>query len=180
MASHDTACRVSYRNVKYPRLEFKTGELELILPLGHNPAILLRKHRGWILNKTKFIKDCLKSSRDKELVKRPEEEFRNLVYLLVGRASKKLGATVNRIYIRKMRSKWASCSFRRNLTINELLKYLPDELIKYVIFHEIAHIIEKRHSDKFWKIVSKEFNNYQKLERDLFIYWFRVASEFMK
>ena len=83
---------------------------------------------------------------------------------------------MKKIYFRKMKTKWASCSAKRNLTINTLMKYLPDYLIKYVIFHEIAHLKEKRHNDEFWKIVSKKFVNYQKLERDLFVYWFQVAK----
>jgi hypothetical protein len=75
-----------------------------------------------------------------------------------------------------MRTKWASCSAKRNLTINRLSKYLPDSLIRYIIFHEMAHMLEKKHNETFWKIISKKFNNYQQLENDLFIYWFKVTQ----
>lgn len=175
MELHNIAYRISYRSVKYPRLEFKTGTLSLVLPIGYNPDILLKKHRGWILKKVEFIKECLEDSLDKELAERTEEEIRDLVYFFAERVSSKLGVKVNKIYLRKMKSKWASCSSRRNLTINKLMKYLPENLIEYAIFHEIAHIIEKRHNDEFWRIISKRFSNYQELERDLFIYWFGVA-----
>jgi predicted metal-dependent hydrolase len=56
------------------------------------------------------------------------------------------------------------------------MKYLPEHLIEYVIYHEITHIIEKRHSQKFWSIISKRFNNYRDIERDLFGYWFLIQS----
>lgn len=76
-----------------------------------------------------------------------------------------------------MRTKWASLSHKKNLTINRLMKSLPEHLIKYIIFHEITHAIERRHNDRFWGIISGKFANYRKLDRDLFIYWFRVIKD---
>ena len=50
--------KVSYRRVKYPRLEFKTGELLLILPFGQDPKPFVEKHRRWIEGKAEFIRGC--------------------------------------------------------------------------------------------------------------------------
>lgn len=172
--------RVSYRNVKYPRLEFKTGELIFILPHGYNPDKLMKKHRRWIIRKVEFIKECLGNSSDKEISKRNEREFKETVYALAKRYSKKLGIELNNVYFRAMKTKWASCSSKGNLTINLLMKHLPEYLIEYVIFHETAHLIERKHNDKFWEIISKEFKNYQELEKGLFIYWFRIARSHPK
>jgi len=199
--------KVSYRNIKYPRLEFRTGELLLILPYGQNPEVILEKHKNWVLKKTRFIKECLKFPSNKEIVKRTDKDFKELVYSFVEIISKELGLEVNpvrklgrgiksrprkrgistswqgtghfsngvnKIYFRKMRTKWASCSPKRNLIINTVMKYLPEHLIEYVIFHETTHIIEKRHNEKFWSIISKRFNNYRDLEKDLFGYWFLI------
>ncbi len=198
MGLKGTEYKVSYRNIKYPRLEFKTGELLLILPYGQNPEIILKKHKNWVFKKTKFIKECLRFSSNKEIVKRTDKDFKELVDSLVEGVSKELGLKVNslrklrrasldsehltgyfsngvnNIYFRKMRTKWASCSPKRNLVINTVMKYLPEHLIEYVIFHEIAHIIEKKHNEKFWSIISKRFNNYRDLEKDLFGYWFLI------
>jgi predicted metal-dependent hydrolase len=168
--------KVSYRNVRYPRLEFKTGQLLIILPFGHKPDRLLEKHRNWILKKSQFIEDCLKGNSNKKTVERTEEEFKSLIRHLAKKASKGLGERLNKIYFRTMRTKWASCSSKRNLTINRLMKYLPEPILKYVIFHEIVHLINKRHNDKFWKRISKKFNNYEELEKDLFVYWFKLAG----
>jgi predicted metal-dependent hydrolase len=167
---------VSYRNIKYPRLEFKTGELLIILPFGYKHDSLLDKHKGWIIRKSEFIKECLKKSLNKKLIKRTDKQFKDIVYPLIEKTSKKLGVELNAIYFRNMRTKWASCSAKRNLTINRLSKYLPDSLIRYIIFHEMAHMLEKKHNETFWKIISKKFNNYQQLENDLFIYWFKVTQ----
>jgi len=169
---------VSHRNVRYPRLEFRTGELLLVLPFGYKADALLDKHRSWILKKTRFIKECLRDTSSKKLVKRSEKEFKDIVYHFIKGVSKEFGEELNRVYFRKMKTKWASCSVKRNLTINRLMRYLPEYLLKYVIFHEIAHLKEKRHNDKFWKRISNKFNNYRELEKDLFVYWFQVADRF--
>ncbi len=167
---------VSYRNVKYPRLEFRTGKLLLVLPFGRKPGPILDKHKRWILKKMAFVEECLKHASGIRMVERPEKEFRALTFSLVKRDLKELGGKLNHIYFKMMRTKWASLSSKKNLTINRLMKYLPEHLLNYIIFHEIVHLKEKRHSDKFWGLVSKKFNNCEDLEKELFVYWFRIQS----
>jgi hypothetical protein len=162
--------------VKYPRLEFKTGELLIVLPLGAKPDILLDKYKHWIIKKFDFIQECLRKARNKKLVCRSDKEFRKLIHSLTNKASKDLGVELNHIYFRKMKTKWASLSSARNLTVNSLVKYLPEYLIRYVIFHEVVHIIERRHNEKFWKIISCKFKNYQEMENEMFIYWLLVSN----
>lgn len=176
MELHNIPYSVSHRNVKYPRLEFRTGKLLLVLPFGDKPDPILNKHKKWILKKMSFVEDCLKHASGKRRVARTEKEFRDLTFSLVKKALIELGGRLNHIYFRMMRTKWASLSSNRNLTINRLMKHLPEHLLIYVIFHEIVHLKEKRHNNKFWERISKKFSNYQELEKDLFIYWFRVAN----
>jgi hypothetical protein len=110
------------------------------------------------------------------LVRRSEEEFKNLILSFVKDASKELGKGLNKVYFRTMRTKWASCSSKRNLTINRLMRFLPEPVLRYVIFHEIVHLKDKKHNDRFWKRISKKFEDYQELEKDLFVYWFKLAG----
>jgi len=168
---------VKYRNIKYPRLEFKTGILELILPHGKSPMDIIKNHKQWIAKKQKFIKNCLKASKSKKIVKRADKEFRKQVITYVDKISKRLKVRINKIYFRKMRTKWASCSSRRNLTINTLMKYLPKKQIEYITYHELVHLIEKRHNERFWRCISKRFKNYKALETSLFPYWFLLNSK---
>jgi len=166
-----------YRNIKYPRLEFKTGTLQLIIPYGRDPKDIIDKHKNWIIKKQKFIEECLKESRGKKILNRSDDEFKNLVFTFAKSIPSKLGVEINKIFFRKMRTKWASCSSKRNLTINTLMKYLPKRLIEYIMYHEFTHLIEKRHNDRFWKLISKRFKNYKNLERSLFAYWFFINKK---
>lgn len=169
--------KVSYRDIKYPRVELKTGKLLFVLPLGHSSDILYEKHRSWIFKRINFIEGCLDSAKNKELVERSDEEFKRLIYKVTEEASLELKVKINKVYFRKMRTKWASLSSSNNLTVNRFMKYLPEYLIGYIIFHELVHVIEKKHNNRFWEIISGKYNDYQKLEKELFEYWFKVSEK---
>lgn len=171
-----------YRDVKYPRLEFKTGDLLLVLPRKYkDPEGLIEKHKNWIYKKNHLIESALKEAKGKTLdFKRTDEELRDLVCSHVRNTSDELGRNINKIVFRRMRSKWGSCSSKKNLTINSLLKYLPGNLIGYVIFHEMAHLIERKHNERFWKIIEEKFSDHQKKEKDLLVYWFLIQKAIKK
>jgi predicted metal-dependent hydrolase len=77
-----------------------------------------------------------------------------------------------------MKTKWASHnSNNNNLTVNTLLKYLTQDTIEYIIYHETAHSIERKHNEKFWSIINKKFPDYQNKEKDLLTYWFLIQQE---
>ena len=168
--------KVVYRRIKYPRIELKTGKIVVILPKGHDPEQILRKHEKWIQDKLNIISKALSETEEKSLVNRGRDDLRGIVERFVGSYERELGVNINKIFIRKMKTKWASCSSRRNLTINELMKYLPEQLIGYVVYHELAHLIEKRHNEKFWRIISRKYPDYQKFENQLLAYWFLIMT----
>lgn len=172
---------VVHRDIKYPRLEFKTGKLILILPRNYKDyEIFIEKHEKWIGKKKNFIETALIESESKKLIERSLIEFKSLIYTLTRSISKELELKINNIYFRKMKTKWGSCSSKKNLTINTLLRYLPENLIEYVIFHEIIHLIEKKHNEQFWKIISQKFKDYPKMEKELFVYWFLLQTKDLK
>lgn len=174
----DLPYRIDYRNVKHPRLEFKTGSLLLILPQKYEDQVdVIEKHRNWISKKKLIIKRALEEAKEKDLVlTRGKEQFKDQVHSIVERYGEETDFHINKIYFRKMKTKWGSYSPKRNLTINTLLKYLPDDLIQYVIFHEMVHSQERKHNERFWRIVNKKFKNSEKHEKDLLIYWFLIQD----
>jgi len=163
--------QVIERKIKYPRLELKTGILTAIIPKGESVLELIEKHRSWILKKKKFIEEAKRGTKGIGLVQRNDLDFKNLIRGLTQNYAKILKTKPKKIYFRKMTTKWASCSSKRNLSFNWLMKYLPQKEIKYVVFHEMCHLRVKRHNNKFWLILASKFPNYQRHEKSLFSWW---------
>jgi len=65
--------------------------------------------------------------------------------------ARKYGFTYNRVFIRNQKTRWGSCSSKNNISLNMKLVRLPDDLIDYVILHELTHTIRRNHSKAFWK-----------------------------
>ena len=67
----------------------------------------------------------------------------------------KYGFTYNRVFIHNQKTRWVSCSSKNNISLNMKIVRLPEELMDYVILHELAHTRIKNHSDDFWVIMNK-------------------------
>jgi len=169
---------VSYRRVRYARVELKTGKLFLVLPPGNDPQTLLEKHKNWISRKKKFFEECRRDSAGKQISNRTEAEFREVVSALVSRYARELGVTVNKVSFRKMKTKWGACfPARKNIIFNYTIRYLPDRLLEYIVFHEVAHLRERKHNRIFWNLIVEKFNDRQGFEKELISYLFKIREQ---
>jgi predicted metal-dependent hydrolase len=60
-----------------------------------------------------------------------------------------------RVSIRDQRSRWGSCSAKKNLNFNYRLVHLPPALVDYVIAHELCHLKEFNHAPAFWALLER-------------------------
>lgn len=72
--------------------------------------------------------------------------------------------------LRKQKSRWGSCSSGKKISLNVNLMKCPENIIDYVIFHELCHLRYMDHSEKFWNEVRKYVPDYRKLRRQLKFY----------
>jgi len=79
-----------------------------------------------------------------------EAEARRMLTSRLIQLAEKHSFTYNRVSIRNQRTRWGSCSHKNNISLNMKLIKLPDELIDYVILHELVHTRKKDHSKAFW------------------------------
>ena len=90
--------------------------------------------------------------------------------MLTGRLkylAEKHGFTYNRVFIRNQRTRWGSCSHKNNISLNMKLVLLPEELMDYVILHELVHTHRKDHSKAFWTEMDKLVGDGKKISSRL-------------
>lgn len=66
-------------------------------------------------------------------------------------------------------SNWGSCSAHSNVNLSTRLLFAPEPVQDYVILHELAHLVELNHSDRFWSLVAFHMPDYPEKER-----WLKV------
>ena len=67
--------------------------------------------------------------------------------------SKEFNLPFNKAGVRGQRTRWGSCSAQGTISINRNLLFLPRNLVRYVLIHELVHTVQLDHSQKFWKLL---------------------------
>ncbi len=124
-----------------------------------NPRMMCQTIDGW------FMLYC---PMDTDFADRQTQVMlRNVVEMLLKRAAKErlplllatLASRESILYknytITAARTRWGSCSAAGSISLSCYLLLLPTDLIEYVILHELAHIRELNHSEKFWALLDK-------------------------
>ena len=78
-----------------------------------------------------------------------------------------LKVSYNKVRIKKLKTRWGSCSIKRNINLNRNLMLMSTEVVDYVLHHELAHLKVLNHSSKFWKELERSFPNYKKSLKQL-------------
>ena len=86
-------------------------------------------------------------------------EAKEYLPMRVDKLAKNFGFKYNRVYCKNLKSRWGSCSVRNNINLNIHLMRLTDELIDYVILHELCHTVHRNHSKRFWDKLEAVFPN---------------------
>lgn len=97
----------------------------------------------------------------------------------LARTADELGLGYARGQVRNQRSRWGSCSARGTISLNQALLFLPPELVRYIMVHELCHTRHMDHSPKFWALVESFEPGHRSLDarmkdaRSLVPFWAR-------
>lgn len=82
-------------------------------------------------------------------------EAKNILPSRLAKLAQYHGFRYNKVTIRNNKRNWGSCSSKNNISLNLQMMKLPDELIDYVLVHELIHTEIKNHGPEFWKEMDK-------------------------
>ena len=72
---------------------------------------------------------------------------------------------IGKIFFKYNKSNWGSCSHANNINISTRLLFAPDDVLEYVCIHELAHLLEHNHSERYWALVKKAMPDYKTKEK---------------
>ena len=153
------------------RVEFCDGALLPILGeyyvIRHCPESF---GNVWIqLNESNLLKDLCVSGMSEHIPRRIKDWIKIKAWEEMRTRSqnyaKILDRNINKVTVRDTKSRWGSCSANGNLSFSGRLVFAPEHVLNYVCAHEVAHLVERNHSPRFWKNVEFLINDWKKSKK---------------
>jgi predicted metal-dependent hydrolase len=148
--------------------QFITGESFLYLGRNYKLQVLLNSNivrpKVELTENNIFIFSPLKEQAilREALQKWYKKEAKNIILKKVEYFRKICMADPAQIKIKEQKRRWGSCSSKGNIYFNWRIIMAPDQVIDYIVVHEISHLIHRNHSPIFYKLVESIMPDYKK------------------
>lgn len=136
----------------------------------HQGEQFLRENRLWIVEKVQLLdrsKGSFLSRGTKEEYDASRIPVKKLIEERLHFFQTIYNVSWERVSVRNQKTRWGSCSRKKNLSFSYRLLFLPEHLRDYVIVHEMCHLREMNHSAKFWALVALTFPDYKELRKEM-------------
>lgn len=124
------------------RMEYRKTGANIVAARVDRPGRII------VSGATGDIKQCHAALR-RWLARRAREAFEPWLQSLAGET----GLKYSKLTIRSQKTRWGSCSAKKNISLNCKLLFLPRDVVRYVLVHELCHTMELNHSTRFWALV---------------------------
>lgn len=158
---------ITYKKIKNIYMRVKDNRIYISSP----KKVLITDIEKFIIQKQDWIIKVINKQENRvEEVKEKkytDEEFIKLIQDICLEYSNKMNLYPKKIRIKKLKYAWGSCTSNKNVSFNGELIYFDEDVIRYVIVHELAHLKYMNHQKGFWELVEKYIPNYKKLRKRL-------------
>ena len=168
--------RMSTR-AKHLRIDvYPDTRVVVVVPKRANPKTVeqfIRAQSEWVQRKVQtFQKHADKGGLVLPAPKRGDykkykEQARSLALARLEHFNQHYGFTYNRVAIRDQKTRWGSCSSKGHLNFNYKIVHLPQAHADYIIVHELCHLKEMNHSERFWDLVAETVPDHKQLRKEL-------------
>jgi predicted metal-dependent hydrolase len=84
------------------------------------------------------------------------QELKKLIPEIIEKWEKKIGVSVAEWQVKQMKTKWGTCNIeKKRIWINLELAKKPIHCLEYIIVHEMIHLLERHHNDRFMALMDK-------------------------
>jgi len=159
--------RIPQREYKQRESHYFQGKRYLlnIVETDQSPKVVLK-------NK-KFIELHIKpntptAKRHEILTEWYRSELKKYIPPLIEKWEKILNVKVNEWHVKQMKTKWGSCNIeKKRIWLNLELAKKPEHCLEYIIVHEMVHLLERHHNDRFLYLMNTYLPNWRQLKDEL-------------
>lgn len=113
---------------------------------------------------------AVQTEAKKAAIRALKNEANDQLPALLHQIGEDFGLKYQSVSIKKMHSRWGSCSSKGEIALSIWLMQLPENLINYVLCHELAHLKHHNHKNEFWTEVESMVPDYKQLRKQLKAY----------
>ncbi len=123
-----------------------------VIEIDEPPSIEL-EHSGMLLRVRPRTDEVKRQALVEEWYR---EQLKEAVPPLLARWQPRLGVTVERFFVQRMKTKWGSCNHKaRTIRLNTELAKKPAECLEYIVVHELVHLLEPTHNTRFVALMDR-------------------------
>jgi len=135
-----------------------------VVEFNHKPRVLIN-HNNIILN----VKPNSTSEQRQILLQEWYRcQLKEIAIKMIKKLERKMNVKVSEVAIRKMKTRWGSCNNKsKKIHLNLELAKKPLQCIEYIVVHEMVHIIERKHNERFLAYMNKFLPNWKACKNEL-------------
>jgi len=136
----------------------------------HKIERFLKEKASWVLEKMDYFLRLGKTVRiggGRREYKKYREQAREFVRTKVEEINKIYKFSFGKIAIKNHKTRWGSCSKKKNLNFNYKIIFLSERLAEYIVAHELCHLQVFNHSRDFWNLLARAFPDYRECKKEL-------------